>query len=388
MNLARLGLTLIIVLVAATHVSANSQILAGTGNPGFSGDGGHISTVQLNVPSDVYVTSSGDFYIVDAANNRIRRISHDGSTSTVVGNGQRIYSNDNISANQTGIMSPTSVVVDGNGAIYYSEWSGHRIRKVDTSGNVTTIAGNGESGYVGEGLAATETSLWTPSRIFLDGKGNLFIAEWEANRIRKVDASGTITTVAGNGERKFSGDGGPATEASLDRPNGLFVTKKGVVYFSDLGNNRIRRVTQNGVIETVAGNGKAKFAGDGGPATDASLKAPTGIFVDDGGNLFICDSRNHKIRKVDPSGTISTLPISIQATGAEGTPDRIRLRSPSSVFIDSKGDLYLADGSRHLVIQSTGMGAPTRLPVSAVGVTGYGPGGFLDGIISTFRNLF
>jgi len=380
-----LVLTLLLISVGDTPAIGNPEILAGTGKAGYGGDGGHISAVQLNVPSEIFVTSSGELYIVDTSNYRIRRVDVEGTTTTVVGTGQRVYTGDDIHASKTGILNPSSVVVDGQGSVYFSEWSGHRVRKVDPSGNVTTIAGNGESGYVGEGLPATETSLWTPSRIFLDGKGNLFIAEWSANRIRKVDASGTITTVAGNGERKFSGDGGPATEASIDRPNGLFVTKTGDIYISDLGNNRIRKIDKDGTIQTVAGDGAPMGYGDGGPATDAAINAPAGLFVDDEGNLFISDSRNNRIRKIDPSGTIRTILNAIPVRGKDGKTVAAKLRSPTSVFVDAKGSIYVSDGSMHRVIYLSEAAAPTTLAVSADGVTGFDTStGILDGIVDFF----
>jgi streptogramin lyase len=225
------------------HLSAQSAaIIAGTGVGGYSGDGSAATTAQVLVPSSVFATPAGDVYIADTANNRIRHISAAGQIRTIAGTGQRVYSQDDLPAGETGLMSPVSVVTDGAGSVYIAEWTGNRVRKIDPSGKVSTIAGNGESGYVGENLQATETSLWTPSRIFLDGKGNLYIAEWNAHRVRVVRPDGKISTVAGNGKQGFAGDEGPATEASLDRPNGLFVTEQGEIYISDLGNNRVRLV--------------------------------------------------------------------------------------------------------------------------------------------------
>ena len=357
--------------LTARATAQNSPIFAGTGKPGYSGDGLPATVARVRVPSDVFAAADGSIYIADTGNDRIRRVEPGGTIQTIAGNGQRVYSNDGGTATQVGIMSPCSVVVDGVGNVYFAEWTGHRVRKIDVTGRITTVAGNGESGYVGENLPATETSLWTPSRVFLDGKGNLYIAEWGAHRIRIVNSKGIISTVVGTGEKGFSGDGGPATEARLDRPNGLFVTRKGEIYISDLGNNRVRRVDTEGVIHTVAGNGKSEFKGDDGPATDAALNAPAGIFVDDAGNLYISDTRNGKVRRVDPSGTISTLVFGLISEGQNGESQRTPLRNPNSVFVDRNGHIYISDGTMNTVIRIPNDAAPTVLAVAEPATVGY-----------------
>ncbi len=363
---------LVALLCLSTRATAQvPSIIVGTGKAGYSGDGLQASVAQLRVPSDLFVSADGTIYIADTANNRIRRVEPGGTIETIAGNGRRVQSSDGELATEVGIMSPSSVVVDGAGNVYYAEWTGHRVRKIDTTGRITTVAGNGEPGYVGENLPATETSLWTPSRIFLDGKGNLYIAEWHAHRIRIVTPDGTISTIAGNGNKGFSGDGGPAELASLDRPNGLFVTRQGEIYISDLGNHRIRRVDTDGVIHTVAGNGMPQHKGDGGPATDASLNAPAGIFVDDGGNLYISDTRNGKVRKVDPTGTMSTWVDGLTSQRADGTPRHKPLRNPNALFVDDKGHLYITDGTMNTVIRIPNVAVPTSLAVAEPGTVGY-----------------
>jgi len=378
---------LFIFLTFATQI-AHAQtpgIVAGIGKSGYSGDGLPAVVAQLRVPSDVFVTPEGHLYIADTSNNRIRRVDKNGKMETVAGNGERVISEDGGIATEVGIMSPSSVVVDGSGNLYFTEWTSHRVRVVTPEGRISTIAGNGESTFNGDGKLATETALSAPSRIFLDGKGNLYIAEWSGNRVRVVGSDGRVKTVAGSGEKGFGGDGGPATEAEFDRPNGLFVTSEGNIYISDLGNNRIRRVGSDGIIQTIAGDGRAKYLGDGGPATEASLNTPSGLFVDASGSIYVCDSRNKKVRKIDPSGTISTWVHGLITKGQDEKPERKPLRNPNSVFVDTRGHIYISDGSMNAILRFPSDAEATQLPVSAPGVVGYSPsGGFLKSILDLF----
>ncbi|MBS12768.1 MAG: hypothetical protein CME19_14330 [Gemmatimonadetes bacterium] len=375
----------ILFTTTTTAVAQNPNLIAGIGKGGFSGDGLPAVVAQLKVPSDVFVTPDGSVYIADTGNDRIRRIDPEGKIQTIAGNGQRIFSNDGGLATESGLMAPSAVAVDGRGNVYFSEWTGHRVRKIGTDGRLTTLAGNGESGYVGENLTATETSLWSPSKIFLDGKGNLYIAEWGANRIRVVNSEARISTVAGNGDKGFSGDGGPATDASMDRPNGLFVTTDGEIYLSDLGSNRVRKVDSDGIIQTVAGDGEAKFLGDGGPATEASLDTPAGLFIDRAGSLYICDGRNKKVRKVDAEGVIHTWIHGLITSSVEGKPRRQPLRNPTGVFIDPVGHIYVSDGTMNTILRIPDDAAGTTLNVVQPGTVGFA----IDtGWWESFINLF
>lgn len=335
------------------------KLVAGVVKGGFSGDGGPATQAQIRVPSGCFVDADGRLLFVDTTNNRIRAITPDGIINTIAGNGQRVFTTDGQKATETAMDTPSSVFVDRSGSIYFSEWSGHRVRRIDPDGRVWTVAGTGMSGYVGEDLPALETPLWSPSSVFLDGKGNLFIAEWKAHRVRRVAPDGTISTYAGNGENAYYGDGGPATEASISNPNDIFIDASGVMYIADTGNNRIRRVDTDGIITTVAGGGKTK--GDGGPATAARIGRPTGVFVDTGGNLYVAASRSASIRRVDMNGIITTL---VKGTKKETHYDgrqRAILRGPSDVFVDAKGDLYITDGSLHVIRCAEGVGVPTQL---------------------------
>lgn len=198
-----------------------------------------------------------------------------------------------------------SIATDSKGNVYFA--SGPVVFKLNTFGIQTVVAGNGAFGFSGDGGPATSASLFLPYGVAVDGAGNLYIADLLNQRIRKVDTTGTITTVAGSGTYGFSGDGGPAISASLGSPDGVAVDEAGNLYIADLYNRRVRKVDSGGMISTVAGNGAYGFSGDGGPATSASLSSPTGVAVDRVGNVYIADQGNQRIRKVDTAGRISTV---------------------------------------------------------------------------------
>jgi len=285
----------------------------GNGWPGYSGDGGPATEAQLHYPSGLAVDTSGNLYIADTNNNRIRKVDSSGIITTVAGSGptgwgQGGYSGDGGPAIEARINMPTDVAVDASGNLYIADKYNARIRKVDPNGIITTIAGNGSWGYSGDGGSATEAMLNSPQGVAVDASGNLYITDTYNNRIRKMDSSGIITTVAGSGptgwgQGGYSGDGGPATQAQLDGPFRVAVDASGNLYIADFRNNRIRKVYTSGIITTVAGSGptgwgQGGYSGDGGPATQAQLDEPYGVAVDAAGNLYIADSANHRLRKV------------------------------------------------------------------------------------------
>ena len=245
------------------------------------------------------------------------------------------------------------MAVDGQGNVYISDFFNSRVRKVTPGGTITAFAGTGLQGSSGDGGPATSARLLGPQGVAVDKQGNVYIVDGNADRVRKVDAAGTITTFAGTGLRGFSGDGGPATSARLNNPYGVAVDGKGNVYIADLQNFRVRKVNPGGTITTFAGGGSS--LGDGGPATSARVRNPHGVAVDGQGNVYIADRVDHRVRKVSPAGTISTF----AGTGAggfsgDGGPaNSARLFAPWGVAVDGKGNVYIGDAQNYRVRKVT-----------------------------------
>ena len=340
--------------------------IAGTGEIGFSGDGGPATAARLDYPYGVALDGAGNLYIADRRwlyNNRIRKVDSTGTITTVAGTGEFGFSGDGGPATEAQLNRPSGVALDGAGNVYISDDYSQRIRRVDSTGTITTIAGTGEIGFSGDGGPATAARLDNPHDVAVDGAGNLYIADTYNYRIRKVDSTGTITTIAGTGERGFSGDGGPAVEAQLSLPYGVAVDGAGNLYIADIWNHRIRKVDSTGAITTVAGTGELSFSGDGGPATEAQLYYPLGVAVDGAGNLYIADTYNERIRRVDSTGTITTIAGTGERgfSGDGGPATAARLAFPRGVALDGAGNLYIADRLNHRIRKLTPMNGPVAL---------------------------
>lgn len=266
---------------------------------GFSGDGARADSAELSYPSAVAVDAAGNVYIADTRNQRIRKVTvKTGIITTVAGSRDNGFAGDGGPANAAQLSKPSAVAVDAAGNIYISDYGNNRIRKVTlATGVITTIAGNGTEGYSGDGAAATAAELNNPKGLAVDAQGNIYVADFGNNCIRKITPSGTISTIAGNNTSGFSGDGGAATAAQLNNPAGIAIDAQGNIYIADAGNNRIRKIAA-GNITTIAGNGKTAFSGNYVPAATASLNNPSGVAIDASGNLYIAETGNNRIRKI------------------------------------------------------------------------------------------
>ncbi len=366
--------------------SGRLSVFAGTGVAGFSGAGGPATQAELSFPTALALSSNGDLYIADSGNNRIRMVSPSGVITTVAGTGVAGFSGDGGPAPQAELSFPTAIALSSTGALLIADGGNRRVREVSPTGTITTVAGNGTLGLSGDGGPATQAGLseplgvaagpggiyvadaWNdvvrrilpsgvietvagaadglqfPVAVALNAAGDIFVADW-SNRVIEVTPSGAARTVAGTGVAGFSGDGGRAVKAELDRPSGLAVAPNGDLYIADSGNNRVRMVSPNGIITTIAGTGVAGFSGDGGPAVKAELNDPEGLAIGPGGGLYIADSHNQRIREVLPGGAIRTVAGNgeVGYTG-EGVPAlSAALNYPAGVALDSSGNLYVAD---------------------------------------------
>jgi trimeric autotransporter adhesin len=340
-------------------IAATGIITTAAGN-GTSGNGGHGSgtnEAMLHKPTGITV-AGGELYIADTLNDRVIKVTLEGTIATVAGNGTAGYGGDGGVATKAKLHYPSGVVVDSMGNLYIGDYLNHRIRKVTPKGIITTVAGNGISGFGGDGGMATKAQLSYPSGVMVDTANNFYIADTGNHRVRKVTPGGIITTIAGNGTYGFGGDGMWATEAQLDSPYSLTVDLMGNLYVADSGNNRIRKITPAGIVNTIAGNGEEGFSGDCGPAINAKLKSPQNVTIDTEGNLYIADTCNNRIRRVTSAGTIDTVAGNGDG-GFRGDGDLARkawLNLPTGVTVDSMGNLFIADTGNHRIRKVSPLG--------------------------------
>ena len=357
----------------ATEVVYTIYTVAGTGtgsysDRGYSGDGGPAVEAKFSDPHDVAADSAGNLYITDNSNTRIRKVDPSGIVTTFAGIGRHGYLGDGGPAVEAWIRSPTGVAVDKAGNVYFASTSNDVVRKVDPAGIITTIAGIGRSGFSGDGGLAVEAKLAEPRGLDVDGAGNVYIADTTYDRVRRVDPVGIITTIAGIGrDDEDGGDGGPAVEASV-YPRDVAVDGDGNVYIA--GGNRIRKVDTLGIITTIAGTGAKGFSGDGGPAVQAQLGSPNGVAVDGEGNVYIADTLNRRIRRVDTLGTITTIAgTGTRGFAGDGGPALQAQLTPYGVDVDGAGNVFFADfhNNRIRVLKpSSAPSAPTKLTATAI----------------------
>ncbi len=328
--------------------------IAGNGNEGCTGDGGPATAGTLSQPDGMGMDGAGNLYIADTHNNRIRKVNKTSGTISTVAGG--------LSSGRTALMNaanPTGAAVDTNGNVIFVDADNNRVCKLSSSGILTVVAGNAVHGHSGDGGPATAAELAYPQGVALDAHGNMYIAEMDSCRIRKVDASGIISTIAGIPlvGAGHGGDGGPATNAQLDEPTGVAVDKIGNVYIADHSNSRIRMINTSGIITTVAGGGASGLLGDGGPATDASVVIPHGVATDNSGNIYIADGGHNRIRKVTAAGIITTVAGGTTGgfSGDGGPATDAELGGVLGIAVDASNNLYIACNNGYRKVNSLGI---------------------------------
>jgi sugar lactone lactonase YvrE len=339
--------------------------VAGACRPGYSGDGGPAVNAQLHDPMGLAVDPNGALYIADSFNHVVRKVLRDGTITTVAGNGTPGFSGDGGPATRAQLANPQTIAIDAGGNLYIAGYT-RRIRRVSTDGTITTMAGNGTPGDAGDGGAATSAQVDFPGHLVVDGTGNLYISDTSHNKVRKVSVTGTISTVVGSGTAGYTGDGGPAISAQLSGPQGLAIDREGNLYIADSGNYRIRKVSATGTITTVAGNGEGGASGDGGPAIIAAMM-PMFLAVDTSGNVYIAGGTPigtgwGRLRRISTSGIITTVAGNGCAYSGDRMPaTRAQLFYPGSMAVDHAGSLYIADGYNWRIRKVTPKGIITTV---------------------------
>jgi sugar lactone lactonase YvrE len=363
-------LPVLLVWGASAPVPGTIITVAGGGNQA-AGSGGLATKAKLRFPNGVAVDARGNIYIADSPSHLVARVSPDGRISRAAGPGSSRGMGDGGPATAALLESPADVAVDGLGNLYIVDIGHHRVRKIRPDGIITTVAGKGSArvqpgAFSGDGGPATEAELNEPVSVAVDHRGNIFIADRDNHRVRRVSPQGVIETVAGSGppghyNGGYAGDGGPAVKAWLNWPAGVAVDRQGNLFIADGGNYRVRRVNTEGIITTVAGGG-TKAPGDGGPATEVRLSARS-IAVDVAGSLYITDYLHNRIRKVNPDGAITTIAgTGDQGFGGDGGPAaQARLFSPYGLAVDSVGSLIIADSVNYRVRKVFSVAAPGLL---------------------------
>lgn len=372
MGLLALGIVIVTIVIPALAPGPRIETYAGTGIGSLSAEDQPRLATNLIGPNGLVVSGSGEIYFADA--NMIREASLDGRVHTVAGSGSPGFDGDGGPAIQATLniasgMTPELVgfAIDSRGDLFFSDTGNNRVREITPDKTIRTVAGSGATGPLlgspppsdlGDGRPGIGAKLSQPHGLALDSNGDLFIADTGDNRVRMLDATtGIISTVAGDGSLGSGGDGGPASQAQLTAPEGLALDAQGNLFVADSGSERIREVT-NGVIKTLAGNGSMGFSGDIGPATQASLSLPLGVAVDSRGNLYVADSGNNRVRKIDLSGQITTVAGNGRAGfSGDSTPaTSAMLNQPAAVGVGSAADLYVADwgNNRIRIVQLDG----------------------------------
>ena len=340
------------VMAVAPPAGAQESIYSAAGNglAGSTGNGALATLAAVNYPRGLTAMPDGGFLVTEAFGNRVRRVLPDGRITAFAGTGTSGFSGDGGAATKAKLKQPHATVLLPGGGVLVADTNNFRIRKVSPSGVITTVAGSGVRAFSGDGGPANLARISAPRGIAGTGDGGFLIADSDNNRIRKVTPDGTISTVAGSGVRGFSGDGGPATAAALNGPYSVSALDDGTLYIADTGNHRIRRVTPDGTITTVAGSGTAAYSGDGGPAVTAALNLPHAVEALPDGRLLVADMGNHRVRAVSADGTISTIAGTgiFGFSGEAASPLDAALFYPKAVIPFGSG-ILVADSDNHRV---------------------------------------
>ncbi len=329
--------------------------MAGTGTSGATGDGGPAALARVGNPYGLTLGPDGALYVCEIDTERVRRIDmEDGSISTVAGTGEVGYSGDGGPATSATLNDPYEIRFDADGNMYFVEMLNAVVRRVDArTGNIATIAGTGERGFSGDGGLAVKAEFNRPHSIALDGKGSLFIADIGNHRIRRLDlATGIVTTFAGTGEREPTPDGAPVAGTPLNGPRALAFAPNGDMYIALREGNAVYRLDMEAMkYHHVAGTGEKGYTGDGGSARQATLAGPKGIEVGPDSAVYLADTENHAIRRIDlSSGIISTVAgDGSRRDGPDGDPLECGLARPHGVFVDAAANIYIGDSENHRV---------------------------------------
>ncbi len=345
---------MIILILACACFCSSAQVniittIAGKDSAGYSGDGGPAINAKLYSPDGICIDKGGNLYIADAGNSKIRKIDHaTGIITTIAGSGGHGYFGDGGAASNAKLWVPTDVFLDTTGNIYIADANNYRIRKITAStGIITTIAGIGISGDSGEGGPATGATISQPCGLYVDKSGNVYFTDIDNHKVKKINAlTGIITTIAGTGVAGYFGDGGAATDAQLFSPAQVYNDSTGNVFFTDADNNTVRMINvSSGIISTYAGCGTSGYSGNGGPATDALLSVPYGIFIDKLNNVYVTEYGNGTIRKIDGAmGTITAIAGNgTPGFAGDGGPALGACLIPEDICFDSNGTMYIAD---------------------------------------------
>jgi trimeric autotransporter adhesin len=350
---ATTGKALIIVITLMSGIiPINAQPLiistvAGTGAYGNMGDGGAAIAARLAGPGFVAFDAAGNLFISDYANNNVRKVSTTGIITTVAGSDSSGYTGDGGAATLARLTSPAGIAVDNSGNLFIANQFSHVVRKVNTSGIISTVAGTGTAGFSGDGGDATSAQLNEPTDLAIDHAGNLYISDYYNSVIRKVNTAGIITTYAGIPDSSgFTGNDGPATAAKISGVFGIGIDNSDNLYIAEsFPQKTIRKINTSGIISLVCGNDTSTFVGDGMPATATKLDGPTDIAFDASGNLYFSESHAAVIRMIAPDGTLTTYAGNGHDGfgGDGGSPIHATLRGPVGVAFDLANDLYIAD---------------------------------------------